>query len=125
MEKIDKDELIVTTLFKIGKLKKTIRNESNLSMLDYIESYKYMIQMLNQATATNDSSIFDEKLTRLLNYSSKMIEFSNKGNHCLLNIKEAEEILVDIQQCLHLLKTWVVDEGDKRRLSIKNINKTN
>jgi hypothetical protein len=125
MEKIDKDELIVTTLFKIEKLKKTIRNETNLSMLDYLESYKYMIQMLNHAAAAEDPSIFNENLTRLMNYSSKMIEFSNKGNHGLLNIREAEEILIDIQQCLHLLKTWVVDEGDKRRLSLKNINKPN
>lgn len=119
MEKIDKDELIVTTLFKIERLKQTIRNESNLSMLDYLESYKYMIQLLNQ-TAAADPSIFNEKLTRLLNYSYKMIEFSNKGNHCLLNIREAEEILIEIQKGLHLLKAWGIEEGDEIKLSTKN-----
>ncbi|MBN2173297.1 MAG: hypothetical protein JW731_04150 [Bacteroidales bacterium] len=125
MEKIDKEELIVTTLFKMERLKQTLRNETNLSLLDYLESYKYMIQILNQAAAADDSSIFNEKLTRLLNYSYKMIEFSNKGNHCLLNIREAEEILMEIQQCLHLLKTWVVDEKDESKFSVKNRNNPN
>lgn len=105
MEKIYKDELIVTTFFKIEKLKKTIRNETNLSLLEYLESFKYMFQILNQVAAADDPSIFNEKLTCLLNYTSKMIDVSNNGNHCLKNIEEAEEILVEIQQYLQLIKT--------------------
>lgn len=125
MGKIGKEELIISTLFRIDRLKQTINSVSNLSILEYLESYKYLIQVFNQATAADDPVLYNEKLNRLLNYSSKIIEFSNKGNHCLLNIKETEEILLDIQQCVQLLKMCAVEDQDVNDSSVENKNNSN
>jgi hypothetical protein len=109
-------ELLVTTFFKIDALKRSLRIENNLKLVDYLQCYDHLNHMLNQAVHSGNQELCSEKIARVASYVNMLIEYSESGNHCLNNLSEAREILKEIRQRVQLISTVSSSVRDSENL---------
>lgn len=93
-------ELVVAACFRISKLKKVIRSEENLKLLDFLESYDHINNAVKNALKAGSKELFHLKVKQIIKHTDDLIKLKDDDLHDINNIDEAVEILKEIRDYL-------------------------
>lgn len=115
-DNLERAELIVTTFFKMDELKRRICTKNNQILLDFLNCHHHIQHMLIQAVRAEDDEILHQQIIRVIDYTSKLIDYARGGRQNVENMAVAEEVLVIIRQRLQLLEASLIKPNDQNSM---------
>jgi tellurite resistance protein len=104
-------ELVVAACFRISKLKKVIRSEENLKILDFLESHDHLNNAIKNALKAGNKELFRLKVMQIINHTDDLIKIKDDNLQDINNIAEAAIILKDIKDHLLMVLKKVENEN--------------
>jgi hypothetical protein len=101
-------ELLMTIFFKVDKLKKRLCTENNKNILDFLECHNHVYHMLSQVIKVDDHEILKQQIRKVIDYTTRLIDYSGRGSQNVENMAEAREMLIAIRQRLQILETAMI-----------------